>query len=319
MPLLFLFLDGIGLGADDPAINPLARTSMPFLRELLGGHSLVRAAAPYHGAWASLLALDACLGVEGLPQSATGQATLLTGQNIPQAIGYHYGPKPNAEIAAHLKRENLFLHLRTHGRRAALLNAYPPRYFHGIRSGHRLYSAIPLSVTAAGFPLFGVDEFFSGRALSADFTGEAWRSLLGFPQAPLRSAREAGHLMAKLASEYEFSFFEYWASDYAGHRQDMDWAIRQLETLDSLLQGLCEASPSDLLILITSDHGNLEDLSTRRHTTAPVPLLLIGPPQTRAAFHHATDLTHIAPTIKSTIDRERKMVKSPQALSCEMR
>ncbi|MFO3797015.1 MAG: peptidase, partial [Anaerolineales bacterium] len=288
MPLLFLFLDGIGLGADDPAINPLARASMPFLRELLGGRPMVRQAAPYTGAWASLLALDACLGVEGLPQSATGQATLLSGQNIPQAIGYHYGPKPNAEIAAHLKRENLFLHLHTHGRRAALLNAYPPHYFHSIQSGHRLYSAIPLSVTAAGLPLFGIDEFFSDHALSADLTGEAWRSLLGFPQAPIRPARDAGHLMAKLASEYDFSFFEYWASDYAGHRQDMDWAIRQLETLDSLLQGLCEASPPDLLILITSDHGNLEDLSTRRHTTAAVPLLLIGPSPARAAFHHAT-------------------------------
>lgn len=301
MSLLFLFLDGIGLGTDNPEINPLARASMPFLRELLGGRSLVREAAPYDGVWASLLALDACLGIPGLPQSATGQAALLTGQNIPQIIGYHYGPKPNPEIAAHLKQENLFIHLRAQGKHAALLNAYPPRYFHGIQSGHRLYSAIPLSVTAAGFPLFGVDEFFSSRALSADFTGEAWRSMLGFPQAPVRSAREAGHLMAQLASEYDFSLFEYWASDYAGHRQDVKWAIQQLETLDDLLQGLCEASPSDLLILITSDHGNLEDLSTRRHTTAPVPLLLIGPPQVRAAFRYATDLTDVAPGIRKAL------------------
>ena len=43
----------------------------------------------------SLLALDAGLGVEGLPQSATGQAVLLTGVNIPAELGYHYGPKPN--------------------------------------------------------------------------------------------------------------------------------------------------------------------------------------------------------------------------------
>nr|BAL58284.1 hypothetical conserved protein [uncultured Chloroflexota bacterium] len=309
MRLLFLFLDGLGLGSNDPTRNPLARASMPFLSGLLGGKALVRAAAPYEGKWASLLALDACLGVEGLPQSATGQATLLTGQNIPQIIGYHYGPKPNAEIAGRLKQENLFLRLTARGQRAALLNAYPPRYFQGILSGRRLYSAIPLSVIAAGLPLFGVEEFFAARALSADFTGEAWRSLLGFPQAPLRTAQEAGALMAQLASEYTFSLFEYWASDYAGHRQDMEWALSQLQTLDGLLQGLCEAAPSDLLILITSDHGNLEDLSTRRHTTAPVPLLLIGPPQARTAFHHATDLTHIAPAIEKLLGTEQTLAR----------
>ena len=37
MRLLFLFLDGLGLGTDDPATNPLVRADMPRLRALLGG------------------------------------------------------------------------------------------------------------------------------------------------------------------------------------------------------------------------------------------------------------------------------------------
>lgn len=302
MKILFLFLDGIGLGADDVNLNPLSRAHMPFLQKLLGGRRLLLTDAPYEGEQASLFALDARLGVPGLPQSATGQATLLTGLNIPQIIGYHYGPKPNPEIAAYLTNGNLFGHLHSKGQRAALLNAYPPRYFQGIQSGRRLYSAIPLAVTAAGLPLFGMEELFSARALSADFTAEAWRSMLGFPQAPVRSPRQAGHLMAELALEYDFSFFEYWASDYAGHKQDMEWAVRQMETFDGLLKGLYENQPDDLLILITSDHGNMEDLSTRRHTLAPVPLLLIGPSAARAAFRSATDLTHLAPTIHSLLE-----------------
>ncbi len=302
MKILFLFLDGIGLGTDNPNTNPLSRANMPFLQALLDDRRLLLTSAPYEGEHASLFALDARLGIPGLPQSATGQATLLTGRNIPQMIGYHYGPKPNPEIAAHLTNGNLFSHLRSAGRRTALLNAYPPRYFQGIQSGRRLYSAIPLAVTAAGLPLFGVEELFSARALSADFTAEAWRSMLGFPEAPVRSPREAGHLMAELASEYDFSLFEYWASDYAGHKQDMEWAVRQMEIFDELLQGLCEDQPTDLLILITSDHGNMEDLSTRRHTLAPVPLLLIGPFAARAAFRAATDLTHLAPTIRSILE-----------------
>ncbi len=302
MKILFLFLDGIGLGTDDVNLNPLSRAPMPFLQKLLGGRRLLLNDAPYEGEQASLFALDARLGMPGLPQSATGQATLLTGLNIPQLIGYHYGPKPNPEIAAYLTNGNLFSHLHSQGQRVALLNAYPPRYFQGIQSGRRLYSAIPLAVTAAGLPLFGVEELLSARALSADFTAEAWRSMLGFPQAPVRSPRQAGHLMAELASEYDFSFFEYWASDYAGHKQDMEWAVRQMETFDGLLQGLCENQPADLLILITSDHGNMEDLSTRRHTLAPVPLLLIGPSAARAAFRSATDLTHLAPAIHSLLE-----------------
>jgi hypothetical protein len=297
MKLLFLFLDGVGLGSADGNINPLARVSMPFLQELLEGRRLLHRAAPYEGRLASLQALDATLGVAGLPQSASGQATLLTGLNIPGLIGYHYGPKPNPPIAAHIKNGTLFSRLRQAQRRAALLNAYPPRYFHAIQSGRRLYSAIPLAVTAAGLPLFNAEDLFAARAFSADFTGEAWRSMLGFPQAPLWSPQEAGRRMAEQAAAYDFSFFEYWASDYAGHKQDMEWALRQLETLDGLLQGLCEARPDDLLILITSDHGNLEDLSTRHHTLAPVPLLLIGPPQARQAFQDAQDLTHLAPLI----------------------
>jgi 2,3-bisphosphoglycerate-independent phosphoglycerate mutase len=93
--ILFIFMDGIGLGTDDPEINPLARTEMPFLGSLLGGQKLTASAAPYESENVSLLALDAGLGVDGLPQSATGQAVLMTGINIPAELGYHYGPKPN--------------------------------------------------------------------------------------------------------------------------------------------------------------------------------------------------------------------------------
>src|SRR5208283_4184720 len=102
MRVLFIFLDGVGLGIDDPNINPFARVEMPFLQSLLGGQKLLAGAAPYMGERATLLALDAGLGVNGLPQSATGQAVLLTGINIPQEIGEHYGPKPNPAVAKFL-------------------------------------------------------------------------------------------------------------------------------------------------------------------------------------------------------------------------
>ena len=238
MRVLFIFLDGVGLGVDDPNINPFARIEMPFLQSLLGGQKLLAKSAPYVGERATLLPLDAALGVNGLPQSATGQAVLLTGINIPQEIGEHYGPKPNPAVAKYLLNGNLFSQVIKAGKTAALLNAYPPRYFDGVDSGKRLYSAIPLAVTSAGLSLFNKDDYYAGRALSADFTGEGWRGMLGFPDAPVYKPQEAGKKLAELANQYDFSFFEYWASDYAGHKQDMNWAIEQFKTFDEVLSGL---------------------------------------------------------------------------------
>ena len=125
--VLFIFLDGIGLGADDPETNPLALADMPFVRSLLGGQRLTASAAPFESDIVSLLALDAGLGVEGRPQSATGQAVLLTGINIPAELGYHYGPKPDASVREYLRDgKTLFAWMRAEEKTSALLNAFPP-------------------------------------------------------------------------------------------------------------------------------------------------------------------------------------------------
>jgi 2,3-bisphosphoglycerate-independent phosphoglycerate mutase len=301
MRVLFIFLDGIGLGENNPDTNPFARAKMPNLNQLLDGRSLLKDAAPFHGEYASLLAVDPAVGISGLPQSATGQAILLTGINIPAELGYHYGPKPNPDVAGYLKEASLFSRITKEGKKAALLNAYPPRYFDGIDSGKRLYSSIPLAVINAGLPLFRHDDLFAGRALSADFTGEGWRTMLGFQDAPVMTADQSGRKLAALAGEYDFSLFEYWASDYAGHKQQMDDAIELMETFDAVLGGLIDVW-KDGLILVTSDHGNMDDLSTRKHSDAHVPALVIGDKDARTDFtRDLRDLTQIAPAIWRTV------------------
>ncbi len=304
MRILFIFLDGVGLGQDDPEINPFARLEMPNLQGLLGGRRLLASSAPYQGKRATLLAIDASLGVKGLPQSATGQAVLLTGINIPSEIGEHYGPKPNPPIAKYLLNGNLFSQLIKSGKTAALLNAYPPRYFHGVDSGKRLYSAIPLAVTSAGLPLFNKNDFYAGHALSADFIGKGWREMLGFSDAPVLDPNVAGRKLAELAGLYDFSLFEYWASDYAGHKQDMNWAVEQFTVFDNVMEGLLNNwKDNEGLILVTSDHGNMEDLSTRRHTQAKVPALLIGDAGARKVFSSGlTNLSQIHDKILEAIE-----------------
>jgi len=299
MKFLFLFLDGVGLGVDDAATNPFSGTPMPNLQTLLGGQKLLASAVPLTNGRATLLALDANLGVSGLPQSASGQATLLTGQNVPARIGTHYGPKPNPAIAAILRSGSLFHTFRNHDLRAALLGAYPPGYFHAIHSGKRMYSAIPMAADHAGVRLLSKEDLYARRALSADFTGEGWRAHLGFDDVPVLDSHAAGQLLASLAQAYDFSFFEFWASDYAGHKQKMEEAVRILENFDGVLGGLLAAwDDQEGLILITSDHGNMEDLSTRRHTANPVPGLVIGAPHLRARFVEGlTDLAGVTPAI----------------------
>jgi hypothetical protein len=304
MRVLFIFLDGIGLGENDPETNPFARAKMPNLNALLDGRSLLKESAPFVGEHATLLAIDPSVGVEGLPQSATGQGMLLTGVNISAEIGYHYGPKPNPEVAAQLSNGTLFSRFTEVGMKATLLNAYPPGYFASINSGKRNYSSIPMSVTNAGIKLFDHEDFFAGRALSADFTGEGWRTFLGFPDATALEPHQAGRKLVSLAMGHDFSLFEYWASDYAGHKQDMDNAVAQMESFDGVLGGVVESMKdesgrmNELLVVLTSDHGNMEDMSTRRHTDAMIPALVIGEPAAREEFTRGMkEITDIAPAI----------------------
>ena len=129
--------------------------------------------------------MDAQLGVEGTPQSATGQAALLTGENVPAQVGEHYGPKPNPAVAEIVRSVTIFssrFWSAVAPRR--FLNGYPPRYFEAIESGVRLYSSIPLAATSAGLELMTVEDMQNGNAFSADFTGAGWSEQPGFPSIP---------------------------------------------------------------------------------------------------------------------------------------
>ena len=77
----------------------------------------------------------------------------------------------------------------------------------------------------------------------------------------------------------------------------MDVAVEVLERLDGLLGGtLKHFSHDDSLLLFTSDHGNIEDLSTKSHTRNPVPLILVGR-QKKQFAERVNSLTGITPVI----------------------
>src|SRR5574341_1710590 len=167
MRLLFLFFDGIGLGVNVPGNNPFARATLPTFEQMAGGQRWLADTTRVDTERSLFIPTDACLGVAGKPQSATGQATILTGINVSQRIGRHYGPKPTAEIADIVVRESVVRKLRDHGHTAALLNAYPSQFLESIARGKRILSSAQLALQAGGVQMRDGQALLERRALSA--------------------------------------------------------------------------------------------------------------------------------------------------------
>ena len=271
-------MDGVGLGGPDPVKNPFVTADLPNLSSLLGksdwylhGNGVV--ASPR----ATLIPTDSNMSVTGRPQSATGQATILTGRNVPELVGEHYGPKPNTRVSDVIQEGTLFHEVVAAGGSAALITPYPQGYFDAINSGKRMYSAVPLAAVTAGLTLFGEDELRLGKAVSPEFTGAGWRDFLGYEDIPVISLNDAGRRIAEIAQYYDFSFFEHWPSDRSGHRGPVEDAVAHLEKLDMVIGGMVQAwDDNSGLLIITSDHGNIEEKDHRHHTRNPVPTILIG-------------------------------------------
>lgn len=294
-------MDGVGLGSADSDVNPFVTADLPHFTALLGEGWFLRERGRITTDRASLVPTDAGMGVPGKPQSATGQATLLTGRNVPALVGEHYGPKPNQAVAQVIQQGTLFHEAAAAGLNAALLTPYPARYFAAIASGKRLYSAVPLAVTDAGFDLMTAVDLQNGRAISPGFTGQAWRDMLGYEDIPIFTLDEAGQHIAKLAQRYAFSFFEHWPSDRSGHRGSLTEARTHLELIDGAIGGLL-STWDDVhgLLIITSDHGNIEEKDHRQHTINPVPTILVG--QNHAAYAaQIQNLADIAPIVRHVL------------------
>lgn len=290
--VLFIFLDGVGLGEDDARINPLARDDYPTLARLLAGRRAVAASGRLSTPMAELAPVDACMGVSGRPQSATGQAAILSGINAPARLGEHYGPRPDDRVRAVIDEGNLFRALIHAGYAAKFCNAYPPGYFAAVKRGKRLLSAIPYAATSAGMRLHDHHDLESGRALAADFTNRGWRDELGFAHAPVYTPQAGGQLLWSLAQPYAWTFFEHWHTDLLGHRQDLAGAAEVLRTFDAFLGGLLEAADlSQTLIIVASDHGNVEDCRHGKHTENPALALVMGDARQAVAarIHNLTD------------------------------
>jgi 2,3-bisphosphoglycerate-independent phosphoglycerate mutase len=302
--VLFVFVDGVGAGEDDPERNPLARGEFLLSRFAGGG------GAPLPRGGRAVLA-DARLGVPGRPQSATGQTTILTGENAPRLLGRHLLGYPNAPLRALLRERSLFGALAAAGRTAVFTNAYPIAYLRALgheadgepefaHDGRRRARAAATTVAyAAGGGRFRTwDDAGRGEALTHDITGARARGYGA--RLAARAPEEAGEILLRLAHGHDLALFEFFETDEAGHARSMERALDTLELPDRFLRAVVDGLRPDDALVVTSDHGNLEDLSTRNHTLAEVPVLGFG--RAVAPLDTVGDLTHLAPLLLTLCD-----------------
>ena len=297
MSVLMIFVDGFGIGDDNPDVNPLARARTTHLRAACG-----KVEGPALRAGALVVSTDATLNVGGLPQSATGQTTLLTGINAARKVGRHVHGFCTRALAGILDGASLFARVREGGGRATFANAYTPEFFRGER---RFLSVTTVAAKQTGLPLRDLADLARGEAVFHDITNRSLRTRgYGLPEV---SPQEAGRRMARLARSHDFTLYEHFQTDQAGHERDMDRGVELLERLDLLVDAVLEATDrDDTLVVVASDHGNLEDSRTRSHTKNPVPTMLWGTGRAAVADGIHT-LADIAPALLRHL-RERGVI-----------
>lgn len=241
--------------------------------------------------------LSATLSHLGLPQSATGQTTLLTGRNGADIMNGHYGPWPGPTLKRTLDEGTLFSEVLAAGGQVSLANAFPPGYFRALSAGGQRVNVPVYAAKKAGVRLRTPADYAAGKATSADLDG----SYLGEP----RPLTEAGAQLAQLSQNYDLTFFDFWLSDTAGHRWSVEKATELVGKLDGFLAGVASAL-GDVTLFVTSDHGNLEDKSTRSHTRNPVPLLALGPQAD--VFSGVESLLGVAPALRTALGLSREQL-----------
>lgn len=303
--ILFVFLDGVGLGPATPH-NPLSTHSRPALEQLAGDQPWTAALSPVETQRHVVRSLDATLGVEGLPQSGTGQATLFSGVNCATRVGRHFGPFPHSATHAVLDHESLFHHvnalpLPVSSSPSAFANAYPPRFFDHVEQSGR-WTVTTRCCKNAGVDIRGLNDVRNEQALTAELTGSAWREKLDL-DVEVITEETAGTRLVDIHRNHALTLFEYFLTDKVGHDRIDDSPEKILNALDRFFRAILEAlDPEMETLVVTSDHGNLEDAERTTHTRNPVPLIARG--WAASYFSDAGDLTDVTPAIVEALQTQ---------------
>lgn len=291
--IIFIFLDGVGVGKTVKS-NPFISADMPFLTGIVNGplcmeNQIIREDLIFKG-------IDAQLNIKGLPQSATGQTALLTGINAPAQLGFHFPAFPNETLIDIIKKHNIFTRLKSINRNPCFANAYTKEYFELVEEGKREHSVTTHCLLASRTPFKTVSDLIAGKAVYWDITNKHLNDRIYknelYKSIKLITPIEAGKNLATLAGEYDFTLFESFLPDKLGHKGRPEEITGFLQMIDSFIQSVAHSMNSDCTLIISSDHGNIEDISAPGHTYNPAIFIALGPGC--QAFKSVENITEIA-------------------------
>ena len=275
MKFLFLFIDGVGLR--EPATdNPITPEVCPALCRLFARHAVP---------------IDACLAVDGLPQSATGQATMFTGVNAPIFMGRHCEGFPGPSLRKKIEEGNLFLSLKKRGKRVCFADAYLVEDAAEL-AARRFKSVTTVMALTTPEVIATADDLADDQAVMQDLTRETIQDR--YPDIPVISPEDAAAHLFALARVNDFTLYEFFQTDVAGHSMDYARACEVLRLYDRFLAALLRyVEAAGLTLVMTSDHGNIESMDEQGHTRNPVPFVVFGPKEAeiRAAVKSLVDVT----------------------------
>ncbi len=284
--VVLFFIDGLGIGRREPS-NPFMRIKkIEPLAHFAGEDSKIFLDG-------ILVPTDPRLGIKGRPQSASGQTTILTGKNAPQILGFHKQGFPNEKLREVINENSIFLQLKNKGiEKTIFANTYTPQFF---TEKPRWKSATTVAVEAAGLRFNKLPDLLGKKSLFHDFTNQALIER-GF-SVPTFSTVEAADILAGLTKENSFVLYEHFITDKIGHDRDFEKARIHLPLLAEFIrETLLRIDLEKTTFILTSDHGNIEDLSVRNHTLNDVPTIIWGRKKEIAASR-IKDLSDITPTI----------------------
>ena len=284
--VLLFFIDGLGIGTRGP-FNPLDNLNDAAPLAVFQNET---ADPLFDGI---VVPTDPRLGVEGRPQSASGQTTILTGVNAPAQLGYHKQGFPNKPLLEIINAHSVFKQLRDADvGPVTFANAYSDRFF---TERPRWISATTAAVEAAGMTFRNIADLKNDDAVFMDFTN---RLLIERGvEVSVRTEEEAAEVLARIASEHRFTLYEYFITDKVGHEQDMPKAREVLTSLARFIRELLvRLDLETTTVILTSDHGNIEDLSSRNHTLHEVPTIIWGAQREHVAAR-IKNLADITPAI----------------------
>jgi 2,3-bisphosphoglycerate-independent phosphoglycerate mutase len=271
MKVILIFVDGLGIGDPNSKTNPCIQKDLNHLCIFRTGEGSVH--VPGNGG--QVIGLDASMGVPGLPQSATGQTALLSGLNAAGILGRHLQGFPNKVLCELLKDKALPLQILNLGRRPVFINAYRPEFFTLPESIKWRLSVTTVANLAAGLPFRTYEDLKDQKALFHDFTNiPLIRKGVDVPE---YTPEQAGEILVRISMDYDFTLYEYFLTDKVGHSQELSLARTEIRKLDRFLSSILNnADLEHSTIILTSDHGNIEDLSVKTHSLNPAMTIVWG-------------------------------------------